>query len=75
MITLHSDLRKDLYQLIDENKPADFYYGMLVTYTTVLAIIENKKEDAIIAAPDINLIFNYIHSLASFRHEETWTPI
>lgn len=75
VITLHSLLRKDLYQLIDENKPSDFYYGLLVTYTTVLAVIENKSEDAVICAPDINLIFNYIHSLSSFRHQETWTPI
>lgn len=75
VITLHSLLRKDLNQLIDDNKPNDFYYGLVVTYTTVLAIIENKKENAIISAPDINLIFNYIHSLSSFRHEETWTPI
>ncbi|CAI2366780.1 unnamed protein product [Moneuplotes crassus] len=75
VLTLHSLLRKDLYQLIEENKPNDFYYGLLVTYTTVLGVIENKEEDAMICAPDINLIFNYIHSLSSFRHEETWTPI
>ena len=75
VITLHSLLRKDLEQLIDENKPNDFYYGMLVTYTTVLAIIENKNENPNVWAPDINLIFNYIHSLSSFRHEQTWTPI
>jgi len=75
VITLHSDLRKDLNQLVEENKPSEFYYGMLVTYTTVLAIIENKTEDAVIWAPDINLIFNYIHSISSFRTEETWTPI
>jgi len=48
VITLHSDLRKDLNQLVEENKPSEFYYGMLVTYTTVLAIIENKTEDAVI---------------------------
>lgn len=75
VITLHSMLRKDLYQLINENKPHEFYYGLVITYTTVLAIIENKKEDAVVVASDINLIFNYVHSLSSFRHEETWTPI
>lgn len=75
VITLHSLLRKDLAQLVEENKPSDFYYGMIVSYSTVLAIVENKKENPIVCAPDINLIFNYIHSLSSFRHEETWTPI
>lgn len=48
VIILNSMLRKDLYQLIDENKPNEFYYGMLITYTNVLAIIENKKESPLI---------------------------
>ena len=62
--------------MIEEFKPKDFYYGMIVTATNVLALISSPDDpNPEIKSSDINLIFNYIHSTPSLMTEETWTTM
>lgn len=76
VITFSPLFWKDLSQLIIDNKPKDFYYGLLLTLTNVIALISSPEDpNPEIKASDINLIFNYIHSTPSLFEEETWTTM
>jgi len=76
VITLNPLFWTDLAQLINEFKPKDFYYGLVITSTNVLALISsNDDPNPEIKPSDVNLIFNYIHSTPSLMSEETWTTM
>lgn len=76
VITLNPLFRTDLGQLLNEFKPKDFYYGLVVTLTNVLALISSPDDpNPEIKASDVNLVFNYIQSTPSLITEETWTTM
>lgn len=76
VITLNPLFRTDMAQLIADRKPKDFYYGLVVSATQVLALISSPEDpNPEIKASDVNLIFNYIHSTPSLMEEETWTTM
>jgi len=48
-------------------------FGMMITQLNVINVFTDEFDQ--VKAEDIMVIFNYLWSLPSMKHGETWTPI
>ena len=76
-LRIHSVSRALINSILRANRPESFYFGLLITSLSVVAIVTNKdsKEEVVVKAADINLLMNYIYSTPSLKQSETWTPM
>jgi vacuolar fusion protein MON1 len=72
-LPLNEGVRRSVGKILLETRTSSVLYGMIIAKHQMVNLIRPRKHP--LFPSDLHLILNFINSGASFRTNETWTPV